>query len=286
MKIEDRVFGTPDRWPAPARASRLSTRADLFSTVVEGAQVVYASEGTAVRPPLVFVHGWAATWKFWRRTFPAFSPRWRCVAPDLVGFGLSDKPRRDYSMEGLAGWLAGFFDALEIDRAPLVGHSMGATISLLFALAHPDRVERLVLVNPVVHGPTAFRRIQRFLCFPGIRRLSWAFAHLGAFRRWIHSILDTRGILTPELQDDVIAGTFYSMFTAVGHLKTVDLRDRIASLKVRTLLIGTDEDTVVAPAQQELLSGIPKATIRGTDHIPMLERPDEFNARLDEFLTG
>ena len=172
-KIEDRVFGMPAAWPAQTLSSHVSQATDLFSVRTEGAETVYACEGPPANPPLLFVHGWAASHKFWRRTVPALSPRYRCLAPDLLGFALSEKPDRDYSMESYARWLGTFLDMLEIERLPIVAHSMGGMIALLFALEHPERVERLVLVNPVIQGPTAFPWRSRILTLPVIRRIAW-----------------------------------------------------------------------------------------------------------------
>lgn len=154
--LEERVFGTPEKMPPLSLRTGPSRSYDLCSVSVEGAEVAYAHEGTVNHPPLVFLHGWGASHKFWRHAFSAFSPRRRCVAPDLVGFGISEKPRRDYSLEAYAGWLGRFLDALSLPRVTLVGHSMGGAISLLFALAHPERVARLVVVNPLIQGRTAF----------------------------------------------------------------------------------------------------------------------------------
>ena len=133
-KIEDRVFGLADRLPPLPLVTRESREYDLLSVSVDGAEVAYAQQGRLALPPLVMLHGWAASHKFWKYCFSAFSPRWRVIAPDMVGFGISEKPDRDYTLEGLTSWLGKFLDALKLDRVTLVAHSMGGTIALLYAL--------------------------------------------------------------------------------------------------------------------------------------------------------
>src|SRR5262245_29764657 len=137
-KIEDRVFGLSNRLPPLPLVTRESQEYDLLSVSVDGAEVAYAQQGRLALPPLVLLHGWAASHKFWRYCLTAFSPRWRVIAPDLVGFGLSEKPDRDYSVEGYAQWLGRFLDALKLDRVTLLGHSMGGTIALLYSMEHPE----------------------------------------------------------------------------------------------------------------------------------------------------
>jgi len=284
--FEDRVAGRPELFPPPPLPLRASTTMDLFSVRVEGAEAVYASEGRAGRPPLVFLHGWGASHKFWKWQFGAFSPRWRCLAPDLPGFGLSGKPGRDYSVEALARWVGSFLDALRIGRATVVGHSMGGTLALLFALASPDRVERIAASNPVVRGSDAFPAETRFLMLPGIRRLAFLLARWTRMRRWVTRNFSHVQKLEPELAEDVARGTFRSMVDSYRSLLRLDLVPRLGALAVPALAVGTDEDRVVAAGQYELVAPARKVLIPGTGHLPILERPEEFNRILDGFLRS
>ncbi len=257
---------------------------DLHRVAVEGAEVVYAAAGAETAPPIVFVHGWVSSHKFWRETIPAFAPRYRCVAPDLVGFGLSGKPRRDYSIEAYARWLEGFLDALGLGRVVLVGHSMGGTIALLFALERPARVGRLALVNPVVRGPGAFSLRSRLLTVPVLRSLLFALAHVRFARRWVARGVSVASRFGEDLVDDLVGGTYASTLDSLRSLKRIDLVPRLGALSVPTLAVGTDGDRVVDPRQYELVPAARRVLIPQTGHIPMLERPGEFNGILNAFL--
>src|ERR1043166_5555051 len=180
--IEDRVFGLPQTYPPLPIVTKPSTAFDLMSVSVEGAEVAYASQGTVNHPPLVFLNGWGSSHKFWRWAFTAFAPRYRCIAPDFPGLGRSEKPHRDYSIEAMAVWLGKFLDALRFPRVTLVGHSMGGAIALLFALDHPERVEKLALVNPLLQGSTAFSGRTKFLMLPFIRAVAYGMLHVRALR--------------------------------------------------------------------------------------------------------
>src|SRR5262245_37812146 len=272
-KIEDRVFGLSDQLPPLPIVTRASTEYDLLSVSVDGAEVAYAQQGRLALPPLVMLHGWAASHKFWKYCFSAFSPRWRVVAPDLVGFGISEKPDRDYTLEGYASWLGKSLDSLKLDRVTLVAHSMGATVALLYALQNPGRIQKLVVSNPVIVGKTAFSRRNRLCMAPGIRRLLFHLAKIGPIRRWVAKDFTTIGPLDDELAQDVTRGAYQSEFDSLLSVRKADLREKLASLSVPTLSIGTDLDLLVSADQYSLVPAQKKVRITGSGHIPMIERP-------------
>ena len=114
----------------------------------------FSRDLVAVRRP-VGVHGYAVGHYAWRHVLPRFvEAGHEVIAPDLPGCGESDRPSpRAYAYDGpaLLGTLTGFLDALGLERVSLVCHSMGGTIGLMLAARHPERVERLVLSDPVVY---------------------------------------------------------------------------------------------------------------------------------------
>ena len=284
-KIEDRVFGMSDRLPQLPLVTRESHEYDLLSVSVDGAEVAYAQQGRLALPPLVLLHGWAASHRFWKYCFTAFSPRWRVIAPDMAGFGISEKPDRDYTVEGLASWLGKFLDAMQLDRVTLVSHSMGGMISLLYALDHPERIERLVLSNPLVAGPCAFNSKTKLSLKWGIRWVLFKLSRIEAVRRWVARDFTYVGQLDPSLAEDITHGTYQSMFVSALSSAKMDLRPRLASLAVPAYAIGTDRDNLVAPDQYAMVPAQQKICIPDTGHIPMIERPAEFNRILNEFLS-
>jgi pimeloyl-ACP methyl ester carboxylesterase len=284
-KIEDRVFGMSDRLPPLPIVTRESHEYDLLSVSVDGAEVAYAQQGRLALPPLVLLHGWGASHKFWKYCFSAFSPRWRVIAPDMVGFGLSEKPRRDYGVEALAAWLDKFLDALRLDRVVLVGHSMGGTISLIYAMAHPGRIRKLAVVNPLVVGATAFNRRTKWCMLPGIRALLFWGSRIPPIRRWVSKDFSYVAKYDDDLSKDIIRGSYQSTFDSLISASKTDLRPRLATLAVETLAIGTDRDQLVAADQLSLVPAHYRELIPETGHIPMIERPAEFNRILNNFLS-
>jgi haloalkane dehalogenase len=106
----------------------------------------YVDEGKG--ETLVFVHG-TPTWSFeWRHLIKAFAPRYRCIAPDHLGFGLSERPRHaDYSPEAHARRFTQFVQAMGLERFTLIVHDYGGPFALPYALDHTDQIERLVITN-------------------------------------------------------------------------------------------------------------------------------------------
>ena len=132
---------------------------------VEGARMHYVDEGQG--PTVLMVHG-TPTWSFlYRHLITGLRDRFRCVAPDHLGFGLSDKPAGDgYRPEDQARRLGAFVAALGLKDVALVVHDFGGPIGLGWALDHPDEVDRLVLFNTwmwSLAGEARYERAGRLL---------------------------------------------------------------------------------------------------------------------------
>ena len=102
-------------------------------------------------PPLLLVHGWPETWYAWRLLMPALARDFEVIAVDQRGIGLTDKPEGGYDTGTLAGDLVALMDALGHQRFAVVGHDTGFAISYALAADHPDRVDRVALVE--IPGP-------------------------------------------------------------------------------------------------------------------------------------
>jgi pimeloyl-ACP methyl ester carboxylesterase len=141
----------------PAGIPGVTTRTLRLAT---GVSVRVAESGAADSPPIVFIHGWGASLYTFRHALDLLpAAGFRVIAPDLRGFGLSDKPRERgaYSLGAFRDDVVALLDALGCERTPLVGQSMGGAVALEVALTHPGRVTALGLINPT--GITPIRYI-------------------------------------------------------------------------------------------------------------------------------
>src|ERR1700682_907103 len=112
---------------------------------IHGPHVGYYAEGNG--PALILVHGIASSSRTWRQVIPRLAERFTVIAPDMLGHGASAKLRGDYSLGAHARGIRDLMVALGIERATLVGHSLGGGVCMQFAYQFPERVERLVLVG-------------------------------------------------------------------------------------------------------------------------------------------
>jgi pimeloyl-ACP methyl ester carboxylesterase len=147
----------------PAGIAGVSTRIVSLSS---GVRVRVAESGARDAPAVVLLHGWAATIYMFRHaleTLPAQG--FRVIAPDMRGFGLSDKPmsRHAYSLDAYLGDLTALLDALGLQRVMLGGQSMGGGTALHFALRQPRRVSHLVLINPTGIARVSFVKMMRLV---------------------------------------------------------------------------------------------------------------------------
>src|SRR5438034_5535054 len=125
---------------------------DTFVTVY-GAKIHYAEAGNG--NPVILIHGLADNVTIWEPVIPALAARFRVIALDQIGFGRSDKPLLNYRVSTLVDFLDGFLTELKIERASLVGNSLGGWVAAAYALAHPERVERLVLSDAAGYAALA-----------------------------------------------------------------------------------------------------------------------------------
>jgi pimeloyl-ACP methyl ester carboxylesterase len=125
----------------------IATRSVRLSS---GIRLHYAEQGDPRGVPVLFLHGYTDSWRSFEGVFEHLPPRLRAIALSQRGHGDSDRPAAGYGAHDFAGDLTCFMDALGIERATIVGHSMGTQVAQRFAIDHPGRVRGLVLIGGYV----------------------------------------------------------------------------------------------------------------------------------------
>ncbi len=201
------------------------------------------------------------------------SEQHRTYALDLWGFGDSDKSTDRHGVEKYVDLLKDFMDELGVAPAALVGHSLGATVAVKFAVANPNKVTRLMLVSLPVVGETINQRLLTVGSASPLGRL------LGG--RWP---VDHEEVLAEaeKASENVIALT-------VQACAELDLRENLTEIKVPTLAVYGEKDNLVDPAQAKLLedraSNIRFITLPESRHFPMLDEASKFHRLLKDFLV-
>jgi pimeloyl-ACP methyl ester carboxylesterase len=213
---------------------------------------------------------------------------YRTYALDFWGFGESGKKRETYAVQDFVSLVNQFMEQLGIVRAPLVGHSMGGTVSLAVAIRYPERVSKVVVVgSPIVGSSLAFP-----LKLAGMRPIAFLlFNMMGTFRLGmrIASPVICRDERFADMMDrDLSRTTVESFLLSIASLRRTDLRPMLDQVKVPAMGMYGDRDVIVHPRQwQPMLKGIPHAKIERfplDGHFPMLEEPQVFAEKLKTFL--
>ena len=233
-----------------------------------GLPVSYGAVGEG--EPVVFVHGLSGSTRWWSRNVPSIAGRHRVYLVDLPGFGAMRRPRGRFALAEAAGWLSEWMNAVGLERAHLVGHSMGGYVCLRLAASRPEAVRRLVLVAPA-GVPT------------GRSMLGHLGPLLGAARYATPSFL-------PVLLRDALRTGPATLWRAAKDLLAEDVREDLRRIEAPTLLIWGQRDTLVPPAAGDLLReeipGCRLLVLEGASHVPMFDRPEEFDAALLAFFAG
>jgi pimeloyl-ACP methyl ester carboxylesterase len=238
-------------------------------------------EGEGKRPPLVCVHGAGSSSVVWMEVVRRLSHRCRVVAPDLPGHGQSDRwhPPEEVSVAMYRDAVGTVCAQLKIERAVLMGHSMGALIALDAAAAWPERVAGLILVNGGLRLPVD---PQIFV------KLTGDFTRFG---KWL-----ARVVWSPATPRDVVERWGTVAFTADQEITLADFRavDRYDGtplaprVRAPTLVLGGADDLMTPPKlTHELAAAIPGAravVVPDSGHMLAQEQPERFFAELESFL--
>ncbi|HEX9842882.1 MAG TPA: haloalkane dehalogenase [bacterium] len=127
---------------------------------VKGSRMHYVEAGEG--DPIVLLHGNPTSSYLWRNVIPHLTPVGRCIAPDLIGFGKSDKPDIPYRVFDHADYIAGFIEALGLKRIALVLHDWGGFIGLSYAADHPENVRAIALMEAVIKPMRMAERSESF----------------------------------------------------------------------------------------------------------------------------
>jgi len=228
-------------------------------------------------PAIILVHGAGATGRLWHRQMGPLSQGFRVIAPDLPGFGGTDLFPEVRRVRDFAMFIAQFMDALGLQRASLVGSSMGGWASCWFALDFPDRLDKLVLIspaglysgdNPPMSVPEVVEELRRYY------------------------------LAAPQLQEGIMIKPGDELNRAVETISGLDaaggfvpdLTGRLGDIKSKTLTIWGSDDRVIPAAYlrgfKEGINGSSAELLNGAGHLCFVERAEEVNALILGFLSA
>jgi pimeloyl-ACP methyl ester carboxylesterase len=266
---------------------------------IDGREVNYCELGEG--PAILFVHGLGASWQSWLEQMPEFAESHRVVAMDLPGFGYSESPSEDISIEYYARWTAKFMDILGIESAAVVGNSMGGFVSAELAIKSPERVQRLVFVSAAIFWQNRRRaqplvQLARMSDAVVARALVRATDDIATRRRLRYAALASAGFRYPQYVSDELAHEMVrsarrtdGFLPALEALAGYDLEEELPKISCPTLIVWGANDQLVsvkdAERLEDLIPDSRREVFERTGHVAMLERPERFNRLLREFLA-
>lgn len=217
--------------------------------------------------PIVFIHGWLGSWRYWWPSMQSLSSRHRTFAFDLWGFGDSSKSTEKYSFDEYVFMLDQFIDKLGIIQPViLVGHSLGAAVALRYTHKRPDRVNRIATVSLPINGAD-------------INRSLFSSDSADILSRVV-------GSSYPELDHEIRKTDTAAMNSVARELSSIDFTEEIRTCPKPLLLVFGDQDAVI----QQPVSNLPDPnnqlayiSLDSCNHFPMLEQSVKFNRLVLDF---
>jgi pimeloyl-ACP methyl ester carboxylesterase len=239
--------------------------------------------------PVILLHGWLGSWALWRETSEELSKEYRTYALDFFGFG--ESRAKEVSVDLYVDFVYQFMEQLGIKKAPLIGHSMGGTVSLGVAARYPDKIVKVAIIGSPIVGSS----LNPFLKLSGYKYIAnmvysvpqikdsfiYLMTRFGAKNgRALHNMVKTD---SSKVSSD-------AFFQSIGSLHQTDMTEKLSSLTMPILGIYGKKDIIVSPKQSKyLLQHAPTAKEAWFDdsgHFPMLDEPKRFHDTVREFLAN
>jgi pimeloyl-ACP methyl ester carboxylesterase len=266
---------------SPQKAdSNTQVAAGAGKSIQGPAGALYVDDGGSGGIPVVLVHSFGGSTAHWKAQLEHLRTNRRVIAFDLRGHGRSNAPAaNDYAVASLADDIAAVVDSLHLDRFILVAHSMGGTWSTAYTSKHPDRVAGLLLA--ATPGKTPAEQAKPII----------ASLESDSFQKTMDNFIQQLLVdAQPTVQRKVLQGSNQIPRPAAIHIiKSIFQYDPLPALKRYKgplLIVSTTREEQPPNTLHKQLPNIPYKAVDGASHWIQLDKPDEFNTILDEFLSG
>lgn len=286
-------------WPPPASLFGFQSGSFSFRSLsgFEGNKLHYVERGPLglkAHATVLLLHGWPDSWRSWQRVLPLFDSRFRVIALDQLGFGLSSKPTKaSYSTAMFADNLKSFIAGLELDNVFLVGHSLGSFNAVLFAAKYPDKLAGLITLGSGSPGWASGSERKELMSIVKDGS-SDKFTYKAARSFQSSTVFDLKSVPTWHFETIIHESMACPMHAARASIKqwlngnhTANLKD-INTEELPTLLIwGEHDEMFPAPSRRDLvrqIRGSMAATIPAAGHSAQWEQPAAFAKLVNKFI--
>jgi pimeloyl-ACP methyl ester carboxylesterase len=241
----------------------------MSGILIDGSLIHYEIFGRG--KPIIFVHGWLGSWRYWVPVMDELARDYRTYALDLWGFGDSDKLQEHYDIDTYVELLISFMDELGILRTPLVGHTLGAAIATRLASRYPDRVSKVLAVSLPLSADAINRKLLSAGPNEAIARMFWH-----------------RQRPYPEVEVGLAKAAENAIALSIQSVAQLNMRSVLEEVDAPLLTVYGERDNVIDPAQademEEKLYAARAIVLRSAAHFPMLDETPKFVRLLRDFM--
>ncbi|AFS82948.1 alpha/beta fold hydrolase [Candidatus Nitrosopumilus sediminis] len=255
---------------------------------IDGNKIRYLESGHS-KKTVVLLHGLGASAERWLNVLPYFSKNYHVIVPDLIGFGLSDKPHIDYTPELFSEFLEKFFAKIGIAHLNLIGSSLGGQIAANYTSTHTDEIEKLILVSPAGAMQQSTPALDAYVMaalYPNEITAKNAFELMEGSGEEVPQEIITGFVERMQLPNAKLA----FMSTILGLKNSKPITTKLDSIKTPTLIIWGSEDPVIPiDYADSFISSIQDCRffrMDGCGHTPYVQEPEIFATKALEFLNG
>ncbi|MFW9962814.1 MAG: alpha/beta fold hydrolase [Candidatus Sifarchaeia archaeon] len=267
---------------------------DLPYAPVGDIEIYYEIYGSQDAPPLVLIGGWASFRWIWFRQIPTLMKKYKCIVFDNRGAGKSSKPDYPYNMEMMAADTVGLLDALGVERAHILGISMGGLIGQQIALSYPEKVHSLILVSTHFGGPNHIPipdDVVALLVALPTETISYEQAREMRYRATFSPQFIAENKELMEQIDEWVQqhpAPLYAQVHQSSATAEFDSESELKNITAPTLILQGANDFTILPKNAELLAErIPNSKlqfIEGAAHFVIIEKYEEFNQEVMSFI--
>ncbi len=258
------------------------------TVTIFGAKIRYLEAGNAAKPTVILLHGLGAQAESWQLNIAALAQNYRVIAPDQIGFGKSDKPLLKYRVGTYVDFLDKFMAELKIEKASLVGNSMGGWVAGLTAIKYPNRVEKIILADAAGILPKDVDLNQIYQLNNSTRdeiraNLKLIFAN--------PALQNNESLVDQFFTQRVTANDGYTINSLIDSIKRREdfLDNRLSEIKKPTLIVWGKQDGLLPLADGEKfnkgIAGSQLIVFDNCGHVPQFEKAADFNKAVLEFLS-
>ncbi len=236
--------------------------------------------------PIIFLHSWLGSWRYWVQTMDLASERYRAYALDFWGFGESERKGGAFSIDGYVEMLGAFMDKMGIPAANLVGHGLGGMVAIRAARERPERFHKVMTVATPISGQALAGHIK-----PGTFSKLFGGNNTNVWSRLLRSI----PIADPEVQQELYEDTDNLSEQVLGSVQesilATDMQEELLSLTVPLLAVYGGQDKIVSPEHAAFINELANRPVQllvlpKANHFPFLEHRNTFSRLLLDFLVS